>query len=138
MMYGCSVWSVSQERGEGYTRQTIDSLKRLQAKAARIIGGAYKATSGPALNIQLHLLPIEQLIWKTNAETVSRILSTDKMPVLAGFRFPRTGRSRRRQTAYLSPLEHTYKRLRQRRGGTIEIKKSSRPTLYNHGGGDRA
>lgn len=37
MLYGCSAWSVAQERGEGYTRQTIDSLKRLQAKAARII-----------------------------------------------------------------------------------------------------
>ena len=51
MMHGCSAWSVAQERGEGYTKQTIDSLKRLQAKAARIIGGAYKATSGPALDI---------------------------------------------------------------------------------------
>ncbi|CZR70250.1 uncharacterized protein PAC_20151 [Phialocephala subalpina] len=73
MMYGCSAWSVAQERGEGYTRQTIDSLKRLQAKAARIIGGAYKATSGPALDIELHLLPIEQQIWKTSSETVNRI-----------------------------------------------------------------
>ncbi|PVH69368.1 hypothetical protein DL98DRAFT_439194, partial [Cadophora sp. DSE1049] len=75
MMYGCSAWSVAQERGEGYTKQTIDSLKRLQAKAARIIGGAYKATSGPALDIELYLLPIEQQIWKTSSETVSRILS---------------------------------------------------------------
>jgi hypothetical protein len=53
---------VAQERGEGYIRQTIDSVKRLQAKAARIIGGAYKAISGPALDIELHLLPIEQQI----------------------------------------------------------------------------
>jgi len=50
MTYGCSAWSVAQERGEGYTKQTIDSLKSLQAKAARIIGGAHKATSGPALD----------------------------------------------------------------------------------------
>jgi hypothetical protein len=120
MMYGCSAWSVAHERGEGYTKQTLDSLKRLQAKAARIIGGAYKATSGPALDVELHLLPIEQQIWKTSSETVSRILSTDRMPALAGFRFLRTTRSRGRQTPYVSPLEHTYRRLHQRRGETIE------------------
>lgn len=42
--YGCSAWSVAQECGEGYTKQTIVSLNGLQAKAARIIGGAHKAT----------------------------------------------------------------------------------------------
>ncbi|KAH6667774.1 hypothetical protein B0J14DRAFT_601413 [Halenospora varia] len=111
MMYGCSAWSVAQERGEGYTRQTRDSLKRLQAKAAKVIGGAYKATSGPALDIELHLLPIEHQIWKTSSETVSRIISTDKMPALAGFRLFRNTRSRGRQTPHLSPLEHIYRRL---------------------------
>lgn len=120
MMYGCSVWSVAQERGEGYTKQTANSLKRLQAKAARIIGGAYKATSGAALDIELHLLPIEQQIWKTSAETVSRILSTDKMPTLAGFRILRNTRNRGRRTQYISPLEHIYRRLHQRRGAIIE------------------
>ncbi|PQE10727.1 reverse transcriptase protein [Rutstroemia sp. NJR-2017a WRK4] len=120
MMYGCSAWSVAQGNETGYTKQTIDSLKRLQAKAARIIGGAHKATSGPALDIELHLLPIEQQIWKTSAETVGRILSTNKMPTLTGFRYFRNTRSRRRQIPYLSPLEHTYRRLYQSRGATIE------------------
>lgn len=58
MMYGCSVWSVAHEYGQGYTKQTIDSLNSLQAKAARIIGGAYRATSGPALDVELYLLPV--------------------------------------------------------------------------------
>jgi len=120
MMYGCSAWSVAQERGEGYTKQTANSLKRLQAKAARILGGAYKTTSGAALDIELHLLPIEQQIWKTSAETVSRILSTEKMPTLAGFRILRNTRNRGRQTLYVSPLEHIYRRLYQRRGVIIE------------------
>ena len=129
MMYGCSAWSVAHERGEGYTKQTIDSLKRLQAKAARIIGGAYKATSGPALDIELYLLPIEQQIWKTSSETVSRILSTEKMPALAGFRLLRTTRSRGRQTPYVSPLAHTYRRLHQHRGETIEEQEVIPPYL---------
>jgi len=111
MLKGCSACSVAQERGEGYTRQTIDSLTRLQPNAARIIGGAYKATSSPALDIELHLLPVEQQIWKTSAETVSRIISTDKMPALVGCRLLRTSRNRGGQRLYLSPLEHTYRRL---------------------------
>lgn len=93
-MYGCSVWSVAHEHGEGYTKQTIDSLKSLQAKAARIIGGAYKATSGPALDVELYLLPVEHRIWKTSAETVSRIISLARMPALAGFQLLRTTKSR--------------------------------------------
>jgi len=129
MMYGCSVWSVAHERGEGYTKQTIDSLKTLQAKAGRIIGGAYKATSCPALDVELHLLPIEQQIWKTSAETVSRILSSDRMPTLAGFQLLRTTRSRWRKEPYLSPLEHTYRRLRQRRGASIEDQEIIPPFL---------
>ncbi|KAG9245883.1 hypothetical protein BJ878DRAFT_499392, partial [Calycina marina] len=111
MTYGCSVWSVAHEHGEAYidrhyTKQTIYSLQTLQAKAGRIIGGAYKATSGPALDVELYLLPIEQQIWKTSAETVGRILSSDRMPTLAGFQLLRTTRSRWRKEPYLSPLKH--------------------------------
>ncbi|XMA13648.1 hypothetical protein WAI453_006439 [Rhynchosporium graminicola] len=129
MMYGCSAWSVANERGEGYTKQTLDSLKTLQAKAGRIIGGAYKATSGPALDVELHLLPIEQQIWKTSAETVSRILASDRTPTMAGFPLLRTTRSRWRKEPYLSPLEHTYRRLRQRRGASIEDQEIIPPFL---------
>jgi hypothetical protein len=113
MIYGCSAWSVAHEHGEEYTKQTINSFKTLQAKAAlaRIIGGAYRATAGSALDVELHLLSVEHQIWKTNVETVSRILSSDKMPALAGFRLLRTTRSRGRHVLYLSPLEHTYRRL---------------------------
>jgi hypothetical protein len=46
--------------------------------------GAYKATSGPALDAELHLLPVQHQIWKTSAETVSRIIISDKMSALAG------------------------------------------------------
>ena len=77
-MHGYSVWSVAYKHGEGYTKQTIDLLKILQAKTGRIIGGIYKATSGPALDIELYLLPVEHQIWKTSAGAVSRILSSDK------------------------------------------------------------
>jgi hypothetical protein len=88
------MWSIAHEHGEGYTKQTIDSLKILQAKAGRIIRGAYKATLGLALDVKLHLLLVEHQIWKTSARAVSRILSSDKMLALVGFQLFRTTRSR--------------------------------------------
>jgi hypothetical protein len=129
IMYGCSIWSIAYRREEGYTKQTIDSLKILQAKAGRIIGGAYKATSAPALDIELHLLPIEQQIWKTSVGTISRILSSDRMPALASFQLLRTTRSRWRKEPYLSPLEHKDRRLRQRRRVSIEDQEVIPPFL---------
>lgn len=129
MMYGCSIWSIAQEQREGYTQQTLNSLTALQAKAARTISGAFKSTSIPALNIELHLLPIEQQIWKTNRETVSRILSTEKISALMGFRTIRNRRSRGRKKPYQSPLEHTFKRLRHRRGPTIDYQETIPPYL---------
>lgn len=37
------------------------------------MSGAYKATSLPALDVEMHLLPIEQQIWKHNNEALDRI-----------------------------------------------------------------
>ena len=51
------------------------------------------------------------------------------MPALAGFRLLRTTRSRGRQTPYVSPLAHTYRRLHQRRGETIEEQEVIPPYL---------
>tara|TARA_R110002060_G_scaffold45792_2_gene57126 strand:+ start:281 stop:802 length:522 start_codon:yes stop_codon:yes gene_type:complete len=45
------------------------------------------------------------------------------MLTLAGFQLLRTTRSRWRKEPYLSPGEHTYRRLRQRRGASIEEQK---------------
>jgi hypothetical protein len=45
------------------------------------------------MDVELHLLPVEQQIWKTSAEIVSRIISTDKMPALAGFPLLRSTRN---------------------------------------------
>jgi hypothetical protein len=107
----------------------IDCLNSLQAKAARIIAGAYRSTSGPALDVELYLLPMAQQIWKKNAETVSGILSTHNITGLVEFRFFRTKRCRWRQKPYLSPLEHIFRRLYQRRGPTIQRQEIVLPYL---------
>ena len=43
---------------KGNSRADLSTHNRLQAKAARIIVDAYKATSGAALDVELHLLPV--------------------------------------------------------------------------------
>jgi hypothetical protein len=72
----------------------MDCFNSLQAKAARIIAGAYRSTSGPAIDVELYLLPMAQQVWKKNTETVSRILSTYNITELVEFRFFRTKRCR--------------------------------------------
>lgn len=130
IMYGCSAWSIATEKRLGYTNQTLHCLNKLQARAAKIIAGAFRSTSGPALNVELYLLPIAQQIWKTNVEVVSRILSTPGIPSLVEFRSFRTRRTRRRRLKpYISPLEYIYRRLYQRRGPTIEEQEIINPYL---------
>ncbi|OHW95426.1 reverse transcriptase [Colletotrichum incanum] len=68
---------------KGYTKRTLHRLRRLQARAARAMSGAYKATSFPALDVEMHLLPVEQQIWKHNIDTVSRV-GTAEAPARRG------------------------------------------------------
>ncbi|KAK0368799.1 reverse transcriptase [Colletotrichum limetticola] len=73
MTYACSLWSNSGWGKMGYTNRTLNRLQRLQARAARTMCGAYRATSFPALDVEMHLLPVEQQIWKHNIDTISRV-----------------------------------------------------------------
>ncbi|KAH7115559.1 hypothetical protein EDB81DRAFT_611680, partial [Dactylonectria macrodidyma] len=59
IIYACSAWSNSnwRTRNMPYTSKTLAQLQRLQARAARAISGAFKATSAPALDIETYLLP---------------------------------------------------------------------------------
>ena len=128
IMYGCSAWSIAKDKGLGYTQKTMDILNGLQTRAARIIAGAFEATSGPALNTELFLLPMAQQVWKHNAESANRLLSTHNIPGLVEFRTFRKKR-RGRTNPYLSLLEHIYRRLYQRRGATIERQEIILPYL---------
>lgn len=73
MMYACSLWSNASWGGKGYTKRTLQRLEKLQARAARSMCGAYRATSSPALDVEMHLTPIEQQIRKHNLITIGRI-----------------------------------------------------------------
>lgn len=84
MMYACSVWSNSRSSGTPYTVKTLDALRSIQARGARAICGAFKATSRAALDIETHLLPVAQQIEKHNAHALSRIMSSNMVSEFDG------------------------------------------------------
>ncbi|TXB97085.1 hypothetical protein FocTR4_00012225 [Fusarium oxysporum f. sp. cubense] len=75
MMYACSAWSNAnwRTRDKPYTERTLSKLQSLQARASRVISGAYKAASIPALDVETYLLPVEQQIFKHNVDTLGRV-----------------------------------------------------------------
>jgi ribonuclease HI len=85
MMYACSIWSNASMKGKLYTGRMLNTLQSIQARAARVISGAYRATSRAALDVESFLLPIEQQIWKHNADTIIRLLSSKNIAATSGF-----------------------------------------------------
>lgn len=85
MTYACSIWSNATTKGRPYTKKTLEVLQGIQARAARVISGAFRTTSRVALDIETFLLPIEQQIWKHNADTITRLLSCREISNAAGF-----------------------------------------------------
>ncbi|KAF6525599.1 hypothetical protein HZS61_011394 [Fusarium oxysporum f. sp. conglutinans] len=82
MMYACSAWSNANWRttDKPYTERTLSKLQSLQARASRVISGAFKATSIPALDIETYLLPVELQIFKHNVNALGRIGPGDHGP----------------------------------------------------------
>ena len=112
MMYAYSVWLNSRSKGTPYTVKTLDTLRSIQARGARAICGAFKATSRAALDIETHLLPVAQQIEKHNAHTLSRIMSSSMISEFDGIADDRSDRIPRK-TPYTSPMRIIH---RQRKG----------------------
>ncbi|OHW97033.1 reverse transcriptase [Colletotrichum incanum] len=97
-------WKPHIDETERKVTNTITALSSL-ARAARAMSGAYRATSFPALNVEMHLLPVEQQIWKHNIDTISRVGIAEV--------FARRGRK-------MSPRQTITKRLLDRQDATNE------------------
>ena len=96
--YACSAWAYRKKP----TANTWEKLRSIQGKAARVITGAYQATSLQALDIEAHLSPVENII----AETA--LLATLRMyvsPCYKELRVQEDGPRYRREFEWISPLK---------------------------------
>lgn len=112
MMYACSAWSNSRANSIPYAVKILDTLRSLQARGARTICGAFKATSRAALDVEAYLLPVAQQIEKHNMHILGRIMSCSMIPELDDICRDIPIRNTPR-TPYTSPLRSIYRR----RGG---------------------
>jgi ribonuclease HI len=115
IMYACSAWSNANWRTQNmpYTTKTLEGLQRLQARAARVITGAFKATSAPALDIETYLLPVKYQIWKHNADCLGRIGFGGSEPGY-GVDSPEERKTR------MSPRKAIQKAIREEQGFNLE------------------
>ena len=112
-MYACSIWSNSRGNGTSYTGKTLQALRSLQARGARAICGAFRATSIAALDVEAHLIPVVQQIEKQNTHTPGRIMSCHTVPELGDVsRVGPSGNSR--MPTYTSPLRNIHRRYKDK------------------------
>lgn len=72
LSYACSVWYLPPGE-KGRRKSHLATLELVQTKATRIITGADKATSSPALNIEAEILPL-----KLHLELLIRLATSAK------------------------------------------------------------
>ncbi len=74
-LYACSIW-YSPEGGFGTVsleNAIIKTLAFVQRRAAKAISEAFSNTSGPALDVELYLLPIKLVLEKALGEALTRL-----------------------------------------------------------------
>ncbi len=124
VFYACSAWGINKNTGDGHTKELVTSLNSIQAKAARIIGGAFKATSIPALNVETHLLPMKQQLWKAKSLALARILSsTTQLKVRPNQATVPRGSTRK------APLQFLFQELAKQTVVDLEILEKIPPTI---------
>ena len=75
LTYCCSVW-YSPHGTKNHRKWMLTALQTVQARALRVVTGAFKATPRPALDIEANVIPIKQRLEKLTYNTMLRIAST--------------------------------------------------------------
>ncbi len=74
MAYRASIWYKPKGKKENQ-KTLVTQLVQAQATGARLIMGAFKATSAQALNIEAHLIPIDLELDKKTIQTAACLFS---------------------------------------------------------------
>ena len=107
--YCCSVW-YSPPGLPGHKKYILKALQTIQGRANRVVTGAFKATSLPALDIETFLLPISFRLEKLASESLLRIASSQLYETII------KKRPKPAQLRQLSPLENLTRQFEKRSG----------------------
>ena len=113
LTYCCSVWYPPSDE-PGHQKCVLKSLQSIQGRALKVVTGAFKATSLPALDIEAFILPIRQKLNKLSCKSLLRIASSQLYKTIF------TQRPRPSKTKNISPLEILCRRFKKRFNCKIE------------------
>ena len=104
MLYGCSAWHTPRTGATSRGGAIVKVCQQIQRRAGQIITGAFRTTAGSAMDVEAHLLPVQQQLEQTTLETALRIRTTSIYEDMSAPHINVATRGRGRRTDGRSPL----------------------------------